>query len=403
MANRRPIEDIFAFPDDSTHFPQLTSNNQKGSVLLPCLLFLSLVGLTAMGLLKLTRSELSLSHDLDLEYQTLLGARSGAEYALLKAASDEAYTGETVHTAEMGSWEIAVAPDGSNSMMRIVTTTNTMGALHDKIEQKVYLYPRHYNYALITAGNFRVNADCKILGDVYAAGVFQGNSGALIAGDVHLYGSRTLLKNVSDEVISVDGYSIPTVQGSVLAEQPYLNPPGWTFVALGVQALSDGQVYTSDTDFKYQDYTGVIGLSNNARAEFTNVTLRGVLAGNTATNFTTIINSTGDAVSEIVVKGGCYLKIIADDTVAEDLAIIAPGYVLKVETDGYLDVQGSVYVGYIDLANDSYMTVTGTTMVHGMINSGGTFLGQSPYSLRNSDPEPIVFNEYEVLVRTHSE
>ncbi|MFH2002213.1 MAG: hypothetical protein ABIK28_21255, partial [Planctomycetota bacterium] len=361
MANRRSIEDRFTLPRRSMRLPNVRRAGRTGSVLVPCLLFLSLVGITALGLLELTRSEIGLSHELDNEYNALLAARCGIEFGLNKAQSSETYTGETIHTAESGSWEIQVKADDTNTLLRTVKCTATLGPIQSQITEQVYCYPRHYNYALILAGDFILKDRFKVFGDVYVAGELKGETGSLITGDVHLYQPRTLLSDIGGDVISVDGNTIPTVQGEVLDGQAYLAPAGWSLSVLKTAAAAKGQVYSSNQRFENLDMTGVVYLEQGVNAEFRNVTIRGVLVGETAEGFSTIINSAGDSIGEIIVKNPYYLKIISDSTVAEDIGILAPGYKLNVEDNTDLDVLGTVYVGYVDLHSNGHMVVTGPT------------------------------------------
>jgi hypothetical protein len=397
MVQGKPLKFFFGHG----RFPDLDGlDRQAGSVLVPCLLFLSLLGVTAIGFMTLTRSEIRVSQELDREYKARLSARSAQELALLKLASDPTYTGGTGLKLPWagGKADIAVVPQGGFDH-----TIQCTGYYNDitqfQIDQTLSFTPRTYKYALAVGGNLTMNSTSRVLGDVHVTGVFKGESTALVTGDVYMYGSRVILMNVSDEVTQVDGNSVPQVQGKIYTDQERLASMSSTLDALKTLAQAQGQYYTKKTTLKDQDLQGVVYMEISNDIIFQDVTLRGVLV----LKNNPVVPEFPPLQGIITVTGDTYLKIISDPAVLEDVAIIALDSNIIVESGAYLDVVGATYLGQGFLLPGGTGIFTGPTLVMGNILVDGNYLFQSPAALRDTNPDAVGFSDFEMTVSEYTE
>ncbi|MHC4943438.1 MAG: hypothetical protein ACYTG7_10510 [Planctomycetota bacterium] len=397
MVQGKPLKFFFGHG----RFPKIQGwGRQEGSVLIPCLLFLSLLGLTAVGFLTLTRSEIRVSQELDGEYKARLSGQSAHELAQLMLATDPTYTGGTGIKLPWGGGkaDIAVVPQGG-----LDHTIQCTGYHNDvtqfQIDQTLAFFPRLYNYALAVGGNLTMNKTSRVLGDVHVTGTFKGESTALVTGDIYLHGSRAILKDLFDKVIQIDGYTVPEIQGKVYTDQDQLGPLSMALDTLKALAQGQGQYYTKNTTIKDQDLTGVVYLEEGKSLTIENLTLRGVLVvGSKA-----VVPESPTLSGNITVKMNKYCKIVSDPAVLEDVAIIAPDTYIYVQMGAYLDVVGASYLGEASFLAGGTAVLTGPTVVMGNIRAEQDYLFQSPAGLRDTNPGAVGFSEFEMTVSEYTE
>ncbi|MBU0754416.1 MAG: hypothetical protein KJ645_04710 [Planctomycetes bacterium] len=387
---------------------------RKGSILIPCLFFLSLFGMTAIGFLTLTRTEVRISQALDEEFQARLAAQSAREYALMKIAADPDYTGETgIAFPKTGlSMDISVTPAGG-----LDHTLQCDGSCNDTrfvVRQTLTWTPRAYRFALAVGGDMDFKKNSRVLGDVYAFGEFKGEDTALITGDVYLYDSRVVLLDMGGDVIKVDGKEVPEIQGELYDDQDPLQQVEVDVTALQDLAGKGGMIITRNTTLEDQDLTGVIFIMPGINVDFKNVTIHGLIVqpetmAAMEMKGAVILGGGGvpepiDVDGEICVKSGRYLKIIPDPAIVEDLAILAPVTKLKVEGGGaYLDAKGITIAGEGDFGGGGSAVMTGLTYFQGDFKADEDYLFQSPAAVRDTDPDAVNFIEYEMTVAEYSE
>lgn len=95
-------------------------------------------------------------------------------------------------------------------------------------------------------------------------------------------------------------------------------------------------------------------------------------------------------------KGGSGLKVIPDETIEKDLAIIAPASTLKVESNAVLEALGCVLVDYGEFSSGCKGVVTGSTMVNGGVKCDGDIIFQAPAVIRDTVPTAIVFTQFDI-------
>jgi len=364
---------------------------------------LSLLSMVAIGFLAVSKTETEISAALDAGYRARLAAYSGKEITLLKLKTDPLYSGESgmAFPDSAGYADLAVA--SPRTFERDIESTGYCGAAKSVISVSSTIYPHHFEYAQVVCGDFVLEGYSKILGDLYVTGNIQGDQTAMITGDVHLYGDRAILTDVYGKVVSIDGYTVPEIGGDVLDCQKVLEPADWSLSSLKALALKQGQVYTTNQVFKNRDLTGVVYLESGVDAVFQDVTIRGVLVMEAPSGFDQLIYGQDDAISKASIESGCYLKIISDAAVQQDLAVVAPASELEILSTAFLDVKGTLVAGYVDLRTGGDAVVTGTTIVHGLFKGYGEFTGQSPYETRDTDPPAVLFDDYTVKETEYAE
>jgi len=377
-----------------------SKKRDEGFILLPCILLLSLVSITAFGLLNLSRSEIRTSAELDKNHHSWLAAQSGKAIGLYNLKKDSAYTGGadiTIPGGGDGTVDVVVTNTANFDYQ--VTSTGKYEGIERTIDIKAQIYPRQYSFVTSILGNLDINsADVKFLGDVYVGGAIDCNPASLITGDLHLFNARSLTL-VDDQVTEVDGKDIPVVNGDVLDDQPELNQIGLLTDALVAIAVSDSQYFAkgvkvpSDTNFK-----GVVCLGPGWNEKLNNILIEGVLIvlPENATPQSTLINPT----SKIKVSDKKFLKIIADPTVCEDIAIIAPETLLEGRNGSWIDLKGTVIIGEGKFHDGA---ITGAAIIQGELQCKRAFIFQAPEYIRNANPNCLVFDEFSMTVSEQGE
>jgi hypothetical protein len=374
----------------------MTPSRNRGSVILPCLLFLSLISVVSLGLLDVTQSETRIAESWDKEYTALLAAQSAREIALLKLKTNGDYAGETL-TFPDGTSTAQVTVTTPYFLGRSVACTGNSGTAKYDFLVEAKLHPRHLWYALAVCGDLDLKQNSKVLGDLLVNYEMRAEATTKVAGNVELVGPRTLLFDMSEEIVSIDGNIPPEVEGEVTEENDTLLPLGWDLAALKALAEAAGQVFNGATKLTNQTFYGVVYLNNSVKkVEFENVIVHGVIVVEPTIGSPQVFAAAGDTECEMVVKGGFSLKVIPDPTIEEDLAIIAPASTLKVESLAVLEALGCVLVGYGDFNTGSKGVVTGTTMVNGGVMCDGDIVFQAPTVTRDTAPTAIIFTQYDI-------
>lgn len=397
---------------------------QKGVILVPCLLLLSLISLISLGYLKTTGTEIKTSEVLDKKYKAKLAAESARVLALSKLGADLNYTGDANLTLPGSNDTLDITVTAPSSQERELTVTGYCGSSKAAIQETLSLQPSHFDYALVSYGKLNQKKDALILGDIFIADEFKGESTAKVVGNIHLCGPRTLLSDIDSKIIKIEGNDVPTITGEVVTDLAPIYPPRIYFPDLHALALSDGMVINTNRTLENVDLHGVIFIQGGCDVEFRNVTIHGVLvvrpiktlppalfSGSISLlggdviveGFSEKFDGAGDPESELRVKDGYFLKIIPDPNIREDIAILAPSANLKVEGKAYLDVVGTVMVGYGEFKSDNHTVITGTTIVYGSIECDGGTLFQSPSSTRDSILTPVEFRDMAITESSYTD
>jgi hypothetical protein len=344
----------------------------------------------------MTSAETKVVESWDKDYLSRLAALSAREIALLKLKTDSNYVGETM-----------TFPDGAGTAKVSVTTPYILGrtvscsGLFDSAKYdftvEVKLHPRHLGYSLAVCDDLDLKNDAKVLGDLAVNDVVIADTTAKVAGTVDLSGTRTLLYDVSEKVVSIDGQTSPNVTESVSDGNETLKPLGWNLANLKTLAVDAGQLYAGNQFFMDQTFNGVVYFTSTVtQVEFQDVSIKGVLVVEPAVGSPQVYATAGDTECTLIVKGGFGLKIIPDESIEKDLAVVAPACTLKVETNAVLEALGCVLVGYGDFASGCKGVVTGSTMVNGGVKCDGDLIFQAPAVIRETVPSAIVFTEFDI-------
>jgi len=368
----------------------------KGSVLVPCMLFLSLMAVLSIGFLNITKIETKISENWNNDYAARLAANSAKEVALLKLKTDITYTGEMgmIFPDTSGSSDISITTPFF--LGREVTCNGKKDTARYDLRVMAKLYPRQFKYALAVCDELEFKDSSMVLGDLYVNDRIRADSTSKVDGTVDLAGDRTILKNLSEKPVSVDGDPLPSIEEEVSNNNIPLQPIGWDLGYLKTLAQGMGQVYSSNQKFENQDFYGVVYLTAGINAEFKNVSIHGVLVAEPAIGSPQVFDSAGGTDSELIVKSNYNLKVISDPAIMENLAIIAPASNLKVEGNSVLETLGCVVAGFLEYQGNSAGSMTGPTLVNGRVDCDGDWIFQSSMLKRDQVPIAIVFPEYDV-------
>lgn len=367
-------------------------------MLVPCLLLLSLGSVLAVGLLATQRLEVKGTAAWDQAYRARLAGASGKALAYLHLASDPGYGGETGTLLPEGAGSFDVTVTQTDLLDRAVDVTGRSGNAVFHLLSTAHLTPKAFRYTVTALGDFDLKGASRVMGDVYAAGVFQGESTAVITGDVSLYGSRTILTDVNGKVISVDGKAVPAIEGAVTDEAEALSLASCDLANLKLIAIGEGRYYGGKSvTFTNQDLTGVVYLGPGTDASFENVTIRGILVAEPQQSPPKMIPGLKQVDSKLIVKNGFYLKVIADPGVVEDAAILAPQSALVVENNAFVDVAGVAITGMTKVRALGEGVFTGPLYVNGKFVVLGDVRFQAPASTRDGAAAAALFPDFEVL------
>ena len=362
-----------------------------------CLLLLSLAAVAVVGLLSTARLETKGTAAWEGAYRARLAAFSGKELAYLKLSADRDYGGESNTALPDGAGTFDVTVTSTSPTERRVEVTGRHGSSVFHLESSVELEPKAFQWAVTALGNFKMEAGARLLGDAYAAGIFLGQESAVITGDVDLTGSRSILKDMDGEVISVDGNGVPHVEGEVRDGAENLSFVWPDLTSLRTTAQLQGQYYTGGSVvFHDEDLQGVVYLAPGTDADFENVTIRGILVAEPARSTPSVINDINQVDSLLSVKSGCYLKLEADPGVVEDVALLAPASGFVVDADGWADVQGIEIAGFWKVRVNGDGVFTGPVYVNGKFACRGPALLQAPASSRDAATAADLFPDSEV-------
>ena len=377
--------------------PAQSFSSTRGSVLVSCLLLLSLGSVVVVGLLSMTQLEVKSAAAWDRAYRTRLAALSGKEIVYLRLAADPEYGGDSNVALPDGAGTFDATVTKPCAQDRRVDVTGHLGDSVFHLISTAHLSPKAFHYVVTALGDFKLINGARMLGNVYAAGVFKGESSAVITGDVDLYGTHSILMDAGGDVVSVDGNAVPAVQGELTAGAGPLSFVSLDLAFLRFTALSQGQYYMGDTvEFKNQDLEGVVYLAPGTDAQFENVTIRGVLVAEAVTSTPSAINDITQAESLLTVREGAYLKLIAEPGVVEDVALLAPRSAFVVNADAWADIEGVEIAGFWKIRSGGNGVFTGPIYVNGKFACRGPARFQAPAFTRDSVYATVLFPDFDV-------
>jgi len=346
-----------------------------GTILVQCLFIFALLSLVAVGVVESGGIGNAISGVLQNNVQARLHAYSGIEMAYCRLSDDQEYAGETFmfSTSPDTGTDITVAPidEVEYDVVSRGFTTNAECVFHTQVD----IRPRVFDYAVTVGNDMNMAGMARIMGDCFVADDAEGNSSAVITGDLDL--------------TKASGGDLPTVNGEVRITDLDITFPAYSMSDLRTQAQTDGYYHSGGIFhvISNQDLTGVVFIESCWFIGFENVTIDGVLVLNSCYQFW--------------VDDG-YLKVKRDVDIAGNTAILAPYVHFKTNPNTTVDIYGLAYVRSAQLRGDG--TFSGPVLV---IENFRTLTGatrfQVPAELKGPEYGVIDFNEFRLTETLYEE
>jgi hypothetical protein len=358
-------------------------NATRGSILVPCLFMLSLLSLLTLGMLDSSGIGNSSSASLAKRTQAQFGALSGIEIAYMRLGIDPDYVGEECTPFRNSSFSIDIDVTALGDSEYEVISHGDAGGSENRIRTRAGTSPFAL-YPLTVGENVYLKGNSTIIGDCYAKNILYGKDKSGITSNVYLYGTRSITYSAEGAPLTIDGLPSPQIGGEVYTEVPFLDfPEVASLDSFRAQAAAAGQLFTSATHLTAVDLTGVVYFEGySSKVFFNDVTIRGLLVC--------------DGVAEIRVDGG-FLKIHCDDTIAPNVAILAPDSFLWVDPNGLADIYGLTLVHSADFQGSG--TFTGPFVVlHDLVALPNSYLYcQIPSDLKQLINTESLWNEVKLV------
>jgi len=264
-----------------------------------------------------------------------------------------------------------------------VVARGTMGGAESLVRTRARVAPFFLNYPLTVGNSVILKGTSQILGECYVRDVLWGKEESEITGNVHAMGDRNVQYNLDGEPVSLDGYPLPQIGGAVFTNAPVMDFPDVVLSGLREIADASGQIYTGTKHFRDEHLTGVIYIEgSNARPYFKDVTIEGILVC--------------DGVPEVRIEKG-FFKIHCDDTVCQNVCILAPDSTLWVDPNAFIDVFGLSLFHSTDFQGCG--TFTGPLVItHDLLTLPGSRLYcQFPSFMREYISTDLLWSEFMVV------
>ncbi len=366
-----------------------SGDRQEGSILVPCLFMMSLLAMLSLGVLRVGGIGNTVSSTLADRSQAHLAALSGVQIAYGKLAVDKEYDGEECSPFDDSTSAVDIdVTDLGDSEFEILAR-GTMGGAESLVRTRARVAPFFLNYPLTVGNSVILKGTSRILGECYVRDVLWGKETSEITGNVHAMGERNVQYNVQGEPISIDGYPLPQIGGSIFTNAPMMDFPDVVLSGLREIADASGQVYSGTKHFRDEHLTGVIYIEGqNSRPFFKDVTIEGLLVC--------------DDVPEIRIEKG-FFKIHCDDDICQNVSILAPQSTLWVDPNALIDVYGLALFRSTDFQGSG--TFTGPLVVsHDLLTLPGSRLYcQFPSFMKEFISTDLLWSEFMVVEMEYEE
>jgi len=350
---------------------------------------MSLLAMLSLGVLRVGGIGNTVSSTLADRSQAHLAALSGVQIAYGKLAVDKEYDGEECSPFDDSTSAVDIdVTDLGDSEFEILAR-GTMGGAESLVRTRARVAPFFLNYPLTVGNSVILKGTSRILGECYVRDVLWGKETSEITGNVHAMGERNVQYNVQGEPISIDGYPLPQIGGSIFTNAPMMDFPDVVLSGLREIADASGQVYSGTKHFRDEHLTGVIYIEGqNSRPFFKDVTIEGLLVC--------------DDVPEIRIEKG-FFKIHCDDDICQNVSILAPQSTLWVDPNALIDVYGLALFRSTDFQGSG--TFTGPLVVsHDLLTLPGSRLYcQFPSFMKEFISTDLLWSEFMVVEMEYEE
>ena len=360
------------------------AGGRAGSVLIPCLFLLSLLSLLAAGVIQAAGTGNRVCATLAQRLQARFAADSGLQIACRRLSTDLNYAGETCDTLQGGaaSFDVGVTPLG-DSRFELISTGRAGAAtcLFRSVVEARSLAP---DYPLFVGNTLTTKGHSHILGTCYVKGILEGLGQSKVTGDVHLYGERSVTYDSDLNAVAIDGYSTPEIRGSVYTDAENASAPKVDLSSLRDMALQSGRLISQNEHLTGEEINGVVYIDETvSRVDLENVTIHGVLA------------SAGTASINVANNG--FLKIVCDDDLLCNTALLAPQSLLDAAPNSLLDIFGLTLTRSTDFKGTA--TFTGPFLVENdlVTNTDSVMYCQFPAFMTESDFPDLIISEHEIV------